>query len=100
MAERPVPCPELARVLARFPGDAASIRDLFMADLSFRSACCDYLLACEGLAKFEAIPASGHRAEIEEYRILVRELEAELRSMFNPPASAVMPGGTASNPRI
>jgi hypothetical protein len=97
MADRPVLRPELARVLVRFPGEARLIRHLFMADPSFRSACDDYRLACEGLAKF-AMTSSTTPREAEDYRTLVHELEAEIRSMLGGSGGAAGPGGTSSGP--
>ena len=82
MVDHSTPRPELARVLERFPGEAQQIRQLFLADRAFRSACDDYRLACEGLATFERLSASAPRCEVEEYRTLVRELEAEIMGMF------------------
>jgi hypothetical protein len=82
------PHPELATVLARFPAEARLIRHLFLADRAFRSACEDYRLAQDGLAAFEQLSAATPRREVEEYRTLVRELEAEILAMFAAEGSA------------
>lgn len=77
-----VPLPELKLVLERFPRQALLVRQLFMADHSFRSACEDYRLACDGLAKFGTTSSAPPSGEVEEYRTLVGELEAEITAMF------------------
>jgi hypothetical protein len=83
MADEKAAQPQLSPVIARFPAQEALARYLFRTHPTFRSVCEDYCLAAEGLAKFEALPANAPRPEIEEYRNLMRELEAELRSLFS-----------------
>jgi hypothetical protein len=73
--------PELARILARFPQLRRLIRRRYLADQAFRGACEDYRLACEGLATFEGLATAAPRSEVEDYRRLVRELEAEILAM-------------------
>lgn len=73
----------LARALERFPEEAGSIRQLFLADPSFRNVCADYSLACAGLARVESVAAARTPSEIDEYRTLVRELEAEMMGMLS-----------------
>ncbi|MBP0466271.1 hypothetical protein J5Y09_20255 [Roseomonas sp. PWR1] len=82
MVDPSAPHPELATVLARFPADARLIRQLFLADRAFRGACEDYRLAQDGLTSFERLSIATPRHEVEEYRPLVRELEAEILAMF------------------
>ena len=77
-----VQSPELACALDAFPGEAPLVRRLFLADREFRGVCEDYRLACESLASFEHLQRGGPRPEIEDYRRLVRELEAEMHDMI------------------
>jgi hypothetical protein len=51
----------MARVIERFPEHAASIRDRFRADHSFREMCGDYAETLEALERWEASsrPAQG-----------------------------------------
>lgn len=83
--------PELDCVLARFPGRESAARRLFLMNPTFRSTCEDYRLARQGLVTFEQLAATGPRAELSEYRTLVRELETELERMIRaaePPGKA------------
>jgi len=68
--------------LEAFPDLAPLVRRLFLADRSFRSACGDYCLAREGLASFERLRREAPCPEVEDYRRVVRELEAEMRDMI------------------
>jgi hypothetical protein len=83
MPDEPAVSPELDWVLARFPEDAPLVRRLFLTEPIFRCACEGYRLAREGLSTFEKLAMRGPRAELGEYRNLVRELEAELLAMFS-----------------
>ncbi|WP_244408507.1 hypothetical protein [Roseomonas fluvialis] len=83
MGSATAPCPDLASALAAFPEHVAFIRRLFLADRAFRSACEDYRLACEGLATFGRLACETPRPEVADYQRLVRELEAEMRSMIH-----------------
>lgn len=74
--------PDLARVIEAFPKDASLIRRLFLADLSFRGACEDYRLACESLEAFVRRRRGVACPEIEDYRRVVHELQAEIREMI------------------
>jgi hypothetical protein len=94
MADRTAAQGELETVIGRFPDRQALARYLFRTHAAFRSACEDYRLAAEGLSNFEKLAKDAPRPELSEYRTLVRELEAELLSMFHaadrasrPPAS-------------
>lgn len=82
MPNSAAPPPDLVRALQAFPDDAALIRRLFLADHSFRSACEDYRLACEGLFAFERLSGDGPRPEVQDYQRVVRELETEMRGMI------------------
>lgn len=83
MSDDPAAHSELEWVVARFPEEAALATWMFLTDPAFRNACEDYRLAREGLAAFEKRAAGAPRIEVGEYRVLVRELEAELVAMFD-----------------
>lgn len=76
------PSRDLTKALDAFPDDAALVRRLFLADRFFRSACEDYRLAREGLDSFARMGREAPRPEVEEYRGVVLELEAEMRAML------------------
>lgn len=82
MVEEPDSSPDLVLLLTTFPDQEPLIRRIFLEDEHFRSACADYRLAREGLAKFERMNATSPRPECAEYRTLISELEAELRSIM------------------
>lgn len=82
MSPAPASITDLSSALEVFPEDASLVRRLFLADRSFRSACEDYRLAREGLASFGRLQGDPPRPEVEDYRRLVRELEAEMRGMI------------------
>lgn len=75
------------------------IRRLFLADRSFRSVCEDYRIAREGLATFEALSALSPRSEVEEYRNIVRDLEAEIMATVRAFNAAPASGGRRSGAR-
>ena len=77
---------DLARVLALFPERALGIREIFLKDESFRGICEDYGLACDSLARFEALPDARSRPEIAEYRSVIAELEQEIAALLPVPA--------------
>jgi hypothetical protein len=68
--------------LEAFPDHAPLVRRLFLADRSFRSACEDHRLALQGLAAFEQVRSGEPRPEVDDYRRVVRELQAEMRDMI------------------
>jgi hypothetical protein len=82
MPPAPAQSPDLASALDAFPDEAALVRRLFLADRAFRGACEDYRLAREGLESFERLRRDGPRPEVDDYRRLVLELEAEMRDMI------------------
>jgi hypothetical protein len=82
MPPAPAACPELTHALGAFPDHALLVRRLFLADPSFRSACEDYRLALEGLTAFQRARSGEPRPEVDDYRRVVRELEAEMRVMI------------------
>jgi hypothetical protein len=67
---------EIETLACRFPQHASSIRRLRARDPNFRSICDDYDEAQRALKHWEA---AGQAApgRVEEYREIVRELEAE-----------------------
>ena len=73
---------ELSLVLERFPERALVIREIFLRDESFRSICEDYALACDCLARFQALPDANRRTEVPEYRSVIAELEKELAALL------------------
>ncbi len=77
---------ELSRVIARFPERALGIREHFLRDARFRTVCKEYCLACDSLARFEALTDARHKQVIAEYRNLIGELETELTEQL--PGSA------------
>lgn len=79
----PAVSPDLTSALEAFPDLAPLVRRLFLADRSFRSACEDYRLAREGLAAFERLRGSEPRPEVDDYRRVLRELEAEMLHMIH-----------------
>lgn len=82
MAEESAVRSGLDWILDRFPAKETLARRLFLTVPAFHSACDDYRLARRGLASFEKLSSSAPRPEVEEYRVLVHELEAELLAMF------------------
>ncbi len=73
---------ELARVLERFPERALVIREAFLRDESFRSVCEDYVMACDCLTRFEALPNAQQRPEISDYRSVITALENEIAAFL------------------
>ena len=76
----------MARVLQRFPEHAASIRERFHADPSFREMCSDYAEALEALRRWQASDAPQRAARIEEYRELAKALEIEIVTALRLPS--------------
>jgi hypothetical protein len=78
----------MQRVIERFPKHAASIRDLFHADQSFREMCGDYAETLDALQRWEASSGPHRAARIEEYRELARALEHEVLTALGLPPQA------------
>lgn len=78
----------MQRVIERFPKHAASIRDLFHADQSFREMCGDYAATLDALQRWEASSGPHRAARIEEYRELARALENEVLTALGIPPQA------------
>ncbi|WP_237216559.1 hypothetical protein [Falsiroseomonas oryziterrae] len=98
MADKTAVQPELASVIARFPDREAMARYLFRTHPDFRSICEDYRLAADGVATFRKLAATAPRPELDEYLTLLRELEAELLSMFGAADAASPPAGDLRRP--
>jgi hypothetical protein len=75
----------MQRVIERFPKHAASIRDLFHADQSFREICGDYDETLAALQRWEASSGPHKAARIEEYQELARALESEVLTALGFP---------------
>jgi hypothetical protein len=76
-------------VLERFSGHRQVILALSLSDRRFRSLIEDLVLAHESLERFEAKPDAHRRPEIPEYRTIIQELEAEVRTYLathDPPS--------------
>ncbi len=64
--------------IARFPDRGHAIEKLARTDENFRSLCEDLTEAQAALARWERSTSSVRAARCDEYRILVRDLAAEL----------------------
>ena len=78
----------MQRLIERFPKHAASIRDPFHADQSFREMCGDYTETLEALQRWEASPSPHRASRIEEYQELARALEIEIATALGLPPQA------------
>lgn len=76
----------LQRVIDRFPEFAASIRDCFDVDQSFREMCGDYAETLEALQRWQASDSPKRVARIEEYRELAGALEVEIAAALRRPS--------------
>ncbi|MDY0885292.1 hypothetical protein ACFPL7_02040 [Dongia soli] len=68
----------IGRVCKLFPDWADEVLRLAMKSESFRSACEDYGIAVQALGLLTARNLAQDEKKIEEYRVLVAELEKEL----------------------
>jgi hypothetical protein len=75
----------MQRVIERFPKHAASIRELFHADQSFREMCGDYADTLETLHRWQASSGPHKAARIAEYRELAEALEIEIATALRLP---------------
>ena len=75
----------MQRVIERFPKHAASIRELFHADQSFREMCGDYADTLEALQRWQASSDPHQAARIAEYRELAEALEIEIATALRLP---------------
>lgn len=67
-------------VVERFPERMDLIRRLYLRDERFRSICEDFSLSIASLQRFEGRPDAHLRPEVDDYRSMLRELEAEPRT--------------------
>jgi hypothetical protein len=75
----------MARMIGCFPEHAASIRDHFHADESFREMCGDYTETLEALERWQASSSPHKAARVEEYRELASALEIEIVAALGLP---------------
>jgi len=75
----------LGRILDHFPLHRQTILALSLSDRLFRSLLDDLRLAREALERFEALPEADQRPEIPEYRTIIQEIEAEVRTYLGAP---------------
>jgi hypothetical protein len=75
----------MARMIGCFPEHAASIRDRFHADESFREMCGDYTETLEALERWQASSSPHKAARVEEYRELASALEIEIVAALGLP---------------
>ena len=75
----------MARVIECFPKHAASIRDRFHVDQSFREMCGDYAETLEALERWQASSGPHKAARVEEYREIARALESEIATALRLP---------------
>lgn len=69
----------LAPVLAMFPARKRELLRLSLKDPLFRSLSDDLCAAHDSLSHLLARPEMVERPEVEDYRVLIGELEAEVR---------------------
>jgi hypothetical protein len=62
-----------------FPGRKRELLRLSLRDPVFRDLSDDLCEAHESLARFLALSDGGERPEVAEYRVIIGELEAEVR---------------------
>jgi hypothetical protein len=70
-------------VVERFSSQTPLVRRLYLSDARFRGLCEDFALSISSLHRFEARSDAHLRAEIDDYRVLIKELEIELRNYLN-----------------
>jgi hypothetical protein len=74
------------RVIERFTDHAASIRERFHDDQSFREMCGDYAETLQALQRWRASNDSQKAARVEEYEDLARALESEILTALSAPS--------------
>ena len=72
---------EIEALARRFPQHASKIRRLHARDPDFRSICDDYGLAQRALKHWEAAGQAAPE-RVEEYRQILKELEAEVLAIL------------------
>jgi hypothetical protein len=76
------------RVIERFAEHAASIRERFHGDQSFREMCGDYAETLQALQRWRASADPQRTARVEEYQDLARALEIEIMTALGSPPQA------------
>jgi hypothetical protein len=71
--------PHIARIRRLFPERAEDISRLALRNDAFRTICEDYGMALEALKRLEVRNHPLDLEKILEYRVLIRDLERELR---------------------
>lgn len=71
---------ETRHVIERLPDIAAEVKECLSDSRSFRSLCEEYGMAAEALRYWQTAGAPQAPQRIAEYRSLLDELEAEIRS--------------------
>jgi hypothetical protein len=66
------------QVIERFAEHAASIRERFNGDQSFREMCGDYAETLQALQRWQASTDPQRAARVEEYEDLAKALEGEI----------------------
>jgi len=88
----------LPAVVHRFPARAQAIRQLALADESFRALCADFAAAEAALRRFSEAP-SASEDRCNEYEALVDELLAEVGEALDAYDSRVEPCESAFSSR-
>ena len=77
---------EVERVIQCFPEHAASIREHFQDDQSFREMCGDYAETLRALQRWQTSEDPRKAARIDEYQELARALENEIAAALHLPS--------------
>lgn len=77
---------EVERVIECFPEHAASIRERFHDDQSFREMCGDYAETLQALQRWQTWEDPQRAARIQEYQELARALESEIAAALRLPS--------------
>jgi len=91
--------PHIARIRRLFPERAEDISRLALRNDAFRAICEDYGMALEALDRLEIRNHPLDLEKILEYRVLIRDLEGELRDeLSRSPLSADRTARTEGKP--
>jgi hypothetical protein len=63
-----------------FPGRTQEVLRLSLSDTTFRDLCEDLADALSSLDNFSSLPGQVERPEVAEYRVIIAELEHEIRA--------------------
>jgi hypothetical protein len=81
---------DIRAIISRLPASELQIRRRCARDAIFRAICADYEEASKALRYWEQQAVgggTGERGRVEEYGMLLAELEAEILTHLNPPVS-------------